>query len=222
MLLKNKIDKKYRLKTNFFGGETLGFYLTKDELNGCRFDIYAPTAFEALILMSGSDMTNDYEHQITKFENWFNNNIGEHIKYMNACEHIAVQGRYENPEYLREINRYEEWATVIFNYLSDENHIKHLKYENYKLALCWFGAENIKFKGRNSFEVLESFAINHRKKTSNLEAHRYGLKKFITNFKMGMVNYFGFSCGGDDDFLDTLLELKIFKLDKGIVNETVL
>ena len=99
MLLKNKIDKKYRLKTNFFGGETLGFYLTKDELNGCRFDIYAPTAFEALILMSGSDMTNDYEHQITKFENWFNNNIGEHIKYMNACEHIAVQGRYENPEY---------------------------------------------------------------------------------------------------------------------------
>ena len=72
------------------------------------------------------------------------------------------------------------------------------------------------------FEVLESFAINHRKKTSNLEAHRYGLKKFITNFKMGMVNYFGFSCGGDDDFLDTLLELKIFKLDKGIVNETVL
>ena len=82
--------------------------------------------------------------------------------------------------------------------------------------------EKIYFRGRNSFEVLESFAINHRKKVSNLEPHRFGLKKFLSNFKRDMVHYFGLDWGCDDDFVDALLELKIFKLDKGTANETVL
>ena len=37
-----------------------------------------------------------------------------------------------------------------------------------------------------------------------------------------MVHYFGLDWGCDDDFVDALLELKIFKLDKGTANETVL
>ena len=37
-----------------------------------------------------------------------------------------------------------------------------------------------------------------------------------------MVHYFGLNWGCDDDFVDTLLAMKVFKLDKGTANETVL
>ena len=120
------------------------------------------------------------------------------------------------------MRRYEEWATVLFNYLSDKNFIRSIKYEKFTLALCWAGAEKINFKGRNAFEILKSFAINHRKRSSDLEAHRHGLKIFIQNFKRDMIKYFGFDWGCDENFLDILLALKIFKKESEGHNEAVL
>ena len=224
MLLKHKIDKKFRLKKNFKADEILGFYSTKDDVNGCRYDHYADSAFEAVILFAfGSfDKNENYKNYVNIFEDWFDREINAYENYNSFCELIHVEGRYENPAEFSDMGRYEEWATIILNYFIDENYIKPLKYEKYKLSLCWLGAEKIYFRGRNSFEVLESFAINHRKKVSNLEPHRFGLKKFLSNFKRDMVHYFGLDWGCDDDFVDALLELKIFKLDKGTANETVL
>ena len=221
MLLENKINKKFRLKKNFNGDEYLGFYYYPDDNSSNRRLFNANTAQEALALLSEQN-TNASENLVEGFANWFNLHIDKHNKYEDVCEQIAVTGIYDNPGELSECRKFEEWATVFFNYLHDQNFIRPIEFENYTLALCWAGAQKINFRGRNAFEILKSFAINHRKKSVDLEAHRYGLKKFIQNFKRDMVKYFGFDWGCDENFLDILLDLKIFKLEREDQHETVL
>ena len=222
MLLKNKIDKKFRLNKNFNGDQYLGFEFYKDH-NSNNYRIFnADNALDALALISEQNRNDTPENLEERFSNWFNIHIDNQTKYEGVCELIAVEGRYDNPLELFEMRRYEEWATVFFNYLSDNNFIRSIKYEKFTLALCWAGAEKINFKGRNAFEILKSFAINHRKRSSDLEAHRHGLKTFIQNFKRDMIKYFGFDWGCDENFLDILLALKIFKKESEGHNEAVL
>ena len=222
MLLKNKIDKKFILNKNFNGDQYLGFEFYKDH-NSNNYRIFnAENALNALALISEQNRNDTPENLEERFSDWFNIHIDDQTKYEGVCEHIAVEGRYDNPLELFEMRRYEEWATVLFNYLANNNFIRSIKYEKFTLALCWAGAEKINFKGRNAFEILKSFAINHRKRSSDLEAHRHGLKIFIQNFKRDMIKYFGFDWGCDENFLDILLALKIFKKESEGHNEAVL
>ena len=210
------------MNKNFNGDEYLGFEFYKDH-NSNDYRIFnADNALDALALISEQNRNVTPENLEEGFSNWFNIYIDDQTKYEGVCELIAVEGRYDNPIELFEMRRYEEWATVLFNYLTDKNFIRTIKYEKFTLALCWAGAEKINFKGRNAFEILKSFAINHRKRSSDLEAHRYGLKIFIQNFKRDMVKYFGFDWGCDENFLDILLALKIFKKESEGHNEAVL
>ena len=222
MLLKNKIDKKFRLNKNFNGDQYLGFEFYKDHNSNNYRILNADNALDALALIAEQNRNDTPENLEEGFSNWFNIHIDDQTKYEGVCELIAVEGRYDNPLELFEMRRYEEWATVLFNYLANNNFIRSIKYEKFTLALCWAGAEKINFKGRNAFEILKSFAINHRKRSSDLEAHRHGLKIFIQNFKRDMIKYFGFDWGCDENFLDILLALKIFKKESEGHNEAVL
>ena len=52
------------------------------------------------------------------------------------------------------------------------------------------------FRGYNENSALLRFAHNHRKNTTNLEPHRHSAKKFLSNFKKGLRDFYGISGEG--------------------------
>ena len=59
--------------------------------------------------------------------------------------------------------------------------------------------------------ILRDFAIRNRKYNTNLEAHRYGITKFIENFKKFCSRYLGFDTWNDEVFLKSCIESGLFK-----------
>lgn len=84
-----------------------------------------------------------------------------------------------------------------------------------KMSLTWRGIKapqthhtktNIEFSGRSAIGALKSLAINHRAKSENLEAHRYGVESFISNLQLTMERFFGFEAGwGKQQFFAELV-----------------
>ncbi len=209
-----KIDKRFRLKTNFNGDEIYGFNFN---LENNRFEgknCYGETLFIALGHLSNQNPNNlstneDYTNLINGFIKWFDENIHE---YKDISNQIGSDNDFgHHPQELIEDNKYEEWANVMFNWLKSNTYIYPIPLKHFTLNLCWTGAVGIDFRGRNAFEILESFAINHRKKACDIEAHRNGLKKFLYNFERDMGRYFGFYGGGNNSFLEFLLSTNVFR-----------
>ena len=112
MLLKNKIDKKFRLNKNFNGDQYLGFEFYKDH-NSNNYRIFnADNALDALALISEQNRNDTPENLEERFSNLFNTHIDDQTKYEGVCELIAVEGRYDNPLELFEKLKSTESVTI--------------------------------------------------------------------------------------------------------------
>ena len=175
---------------------------------------YGKSVFYALMSLSNQYPNNqvtdeDCQNLVTGFIKWFDQNIN---KYLVIAAQIGCNDYDDqHPEELILLNDFEGWALTLFNWLRQNSYIYPIPTRFFTLNLSWTGALGIDFRGRNSFEILESFAINHRKKAYDIDAHRHGLKKFIENFERDMGKYFGFYGSCNDGFLEFLLSTKVFK-----------
>ena len=96
------------------------------------------------------------------------------------------------------------------NKLELGNFLAPIPYRKFTLAICWNGVGPMEFKGRSTQDILRDFAITNRKLNTNLEGHRYGIAKFITNFKNLCSRYFGFDTWDDDAFLSCCIQAGLF------------
>ena len=77
-----------------------------------------------------------------------------------------------------------------------------------RMSLTWHGIKapnghyinnpSIKFSGRSAIGALKGLAIEHRRNSQNLEAHRHGVPDFIHNLRFAMEQFFGFAPGMND------------------------
>ena len=116
-------------------------------------------------------------------------------------------------EYQRLIQckQYTPWSLFIIDQLDSHSFLKPMPFRHFNLMICWNGLGSNSFKGRSTHDILRDFAIRNRKYNTNLEAHRYGITKFIENFKKFCSRYLGFDTWNDEVFLKSCIEAGLFK-----------
>lgn len=130
-----------------------------------------------------------------------------HTFLMNYHFDIVSQEEYQR---LKNNKRFVSWSCFIINKLELGNFLAPIPYRNFTLAICWNGVGPMEFRGRSTHDILRDFAITNRKLNTNLEGHRYGIAKFITNFKNLCSRYFGFDTWDDDAFLSCCIQAGLF------------
>ena len=130
---------------------------------------------------------------------WFNNN-----QYINELN--SISDKLEKAKYYLALLYWESTLTTYVNF-------------------CWRLPNNAfpyaGFKGRCSTSALRNFALTHRAETPFLDLHRYGIRKFLKNFKFyfaGLLGlnpdmYFG-NKFNDDDFLNFLVHANVISASK--------
>lgn len=109
--------------------------------------------------------------------------------------------------------KYATWSYYIIDRLDFHNFLKPTPFRYFNLAVCWNGVGPVPFKGRSTHDILRDFAISNRRLNANLEAHRFGIAKFIENFKKFCTRYFGFDSWDDEAFLKCCIDAGLFRED---------
>ena len=107
--------------------------------------------------------------------------------------------------------RYITLSHHIINELDFHSYLKPIPFRYFNLGVCWNGVGPVPFKGRSTHDILRDFAISNRRLNSNLEAHRYGIARFIENFKNFSCRYFGFDAWSDEAFLRCCIDTGVFQ-----------
>ena len=92
-----------------------------------------------------------------------------------------------------------------------------------RMSLTWHGIKApsgqqinnppIEFSGRSAIGALKSLAIEHRRSSKNLEAHRHGVPNFIYNLRNIMEQFFGFASGmTDNQFVSQLVHAQVLQV----------
>ena len=97
----------------------------------------------------------------------------------------------------------EEWAKETMAELFSANKIHK------RMSLTWHGLSipkslsfnipEINFTGRSATGALKNLAIGHRRVSPNLEAHRYGVPRFVSDLRLMMEDFFGLEKGLSDN-----------------------
>lgn len=122
-------------------------------------------------------------------------------------------------EKLKNTKRYVSWSYFVVKRLDSGNFLAPIPFRTFSLAICWNGVGPMEFKGRSTHDILRDFAITNRRINTNLEGHRYGIKKFINNFKKSCSRYFGFDTWNDHAFLSCCIQAGLFseKNETGVI-----
>ena len=206
--LNKPINKKYKIQINDEGDYDICFNFLSMYEGERTARCFGETSLDALSNLTDHDKENTSKESVAnKIWDFFENN------YPSSIQNYAVE---YYPLFRDE--RYEEWANVIINFfdnpeIAGKEYIQPLEYDHYFLKTTC-SERKIKFKGRNAYETLRSFAIANRKFSKDLECHRYGLSKFLENFKRHCNQYFGVHDWCDEEFFNSMLGVGIFESEK--------
>jgi len=114
---------------------------------------------------------------------------------------------------LMDSKKYATLAFYIIDKLAFHSFLKPIPFRYFSLGVCWNGVGPVPFKGRSTHDILRDFAICNRSLNANLEAHRYGIARFIENFKKFCSRYFGFDSWDDEAFLKCCIATGVFHED---------
>ena len=144
--------------------------------------------------------------------------VVDQVKIVNSFmeDHHSDITSTEEYRRLMHFKKYTTWSLYIIDRLDFHDFLKPVPLRYFYLNICWNGVGPVPFKGRSTHDILRDFAISNRRLNTNLEAHRYGIARFIENFKNFCSRYFGFDSWDDEAFFKCCIETGLFKEDNQV------
>ncbi len=207
MYIKNNIRESFRVRTDNRGSKEICFQYRSNVPGDFLVEARSSTPLGALynIVFNLNNTLRNSNAGMPK--------LADQAKIVdsfvrNYHSNISIKDEYQR---LMHSKKYSTWSYYIIDKLDFHNFLKPMPYRYFSLAICWNGVGPIPFKGRSTHDILRDFAISNRRLNTNLEAHRFGIEKFIDNFKKFCCRYFGFDSWDDEVFLRCCIDTGLFK-----------